>query len=668
MSNIPCKALGILLVATLAAHAQNFPATANPRIVATPVANSSFAPNMGLAFLSDGRMLFLGASTSTSPGNGSMGQGYITPADGGNALYLATGLSRSGDLTGVTFTKILDSLTGPPPGVVVVNDTVYVQDRTAFYRVKSLNPTGGTAKSKNAEALINAPTLDSNFVWLRGESGHQFVFTPQYHDGRFYAAYSGAIKTGGHSDAPPTSTVTGALLCWPKGKPCVGSPTTGPNAAFTRAAGGLRSPNGLGTNGVYMLYADNQGSFNGGNPIHIFRPGQPMVTYGTRQSTLANAGGAASANTTNTKRGWAEDLPYQPPVIWIPYSPFASTSQPLYLNHGPYRGDWIVGDVNASGMGRLHVEEVDNTGNFQASFHLFSGSTINAIGSTEGKAINRMAMSPDSAIYVGTVLRIGNWPSGTAGPVFRVTLKDTALFEILAVRSRKSADGSSNGVEVFFSQPVNPATATTSAFALQQSNFSLGANYGCNTILCQNKTPQVTAVTLSNDNRKAFLAIATPDTSIGAAHFGTIGTGNNSTGVWGGPGKQDRTLRVTVTGVTSAGGSSLFHNVAWLGWHFQATKPFDPANTDLVPTPVRQLEAARLASSITVRFLPGTLDVGLAQQGRATVSVYGVNGALKAQQTGSTGSFRFDTRSFGRGLHVLRVRQGATTHSRSVML
>jgi hypothetical protein len=659
----------LLLLAAIGANAQNFPATANPKIVTTAVPNTSFSPSMGLAFLSDGRMIFLGASVNTvqPPGSGAMGQGYITPADGTNALYIVSGLSATGSLTGATATKILDQLTGPPPGVVVVNDTVYVQDRTAFYRVNSLNPTGGTSKAQNATRIINAPTLDSNFVWLRGESGHQYVFAPQYHNGRFYGAYSGSIKTGGHSDAPPTSTYSGALLSWAKDSI---APTSPPNAGFTRAAGGLRSPNGMGTNGEYMLYADNQGSFNPGNPIHLFKPGQPLVTYGTRQSTVANAGGASSANTTNTKRGWAEDLPYQPPVIWIPYSPFASTSQPLYLGHGPYKGHWIVGDVNASGMGRLFVENVDNSGSYQASFHLFTGSSINSVGSTEGKAINRMAVSPDSAVYIGTVLRIGNWPAGAAGPVIRMTFRDTSIFEILALRSRKSAAGDANGVEIFFSQPVNPATITPANFTLLQYNYSLGANYGCNTILCQQKTPTVTAVSLSNDNRKAFLTIATPDTSIGAAHFGTIGVGNNPLSVWGGPGKQDRTLRVTVnSAVRSAGDATLLYNMAWMGWHFQSAASFDPANTDVTPTSIQGLkpEVAWLASSVRVQTLPGVLNVTVDRPGRATVSLYAMNGALKAELSG-TGGFRFDTRTFSRGLHVLRVKQGGTVYSRALML
>jgi hypothetical protein len=253
--------------------------------------------------------------------------------------------------------------------------------------------------------------------------------------------------------------------------------------------------------------------------------------------------------------------------------------------------------------------------------------------------------------------------------VFRINLKDTALFEILAVRSRKNAAGTANGVEVFFSQPVNPATVTTTSFALLQYNYSLGANYGCNSILCQQKTPQVSAVTLSNDNRKAFITISTPDTSIGAAHFGTIGVGNNPTGVWTGPGKQDRTLRVTATGVTSATGSSLFHNVAWMGWHFQATRTFDPANTDVVPTSLegRSLEASRVASVLTMRNLGGVLDVRVNLPGRVTASVYSITGVLKHEQTSATGSFRFDTRNLGSSLHVLRVKQGGTVYSRSFM-
>jgi hypothetical protein len=655
----------LTLTAAVGASAQTFPTTVNPYIQTTAVPNSSYA-NMGLGFLSDGRMIVVGAATSTSPGNGSMGQGYITPADGNNALYLVSGLSRTGTLaSGVTFTKILDSLTGPPPGVVVVNDTVYVQDRTAFYRVNSLNPTGGTAKSKNATRIIKAITLDSNFVWLRGESGHQYHFTPQYHNGRFYAAYSGAIKTGGQSDAPPTSTYSGALLSWAKDSII---PDNAPvNAGYTREAGGLRSPNGMATNGEYMLYADNQGSFTPGNPIRLFKPGQIQVTYGTRQSTTANAGGATGI--TNTKRNWAEALPYQPPLVWVPYSPFASTSQPLYLPYGPYKGHWIVGDVNAAGMGRLWIDNVDGSGNYQASFTLFTGTTINATGASEGKAINRLALSPDSAIYVGTVLKIGNWPSGTAGPVFRINFRDTSLFEILAVRSRKNAAGTANGIEVFFSQPVNPSTVLTSSFALQQLNYSLGANYGCNAQLCQTKVPTVSAVTLSNDNRKAFLTIATPDTSWGASHIGTIGVGNNGNGVWGGPGKQDRTLRVSVTGVTSATGASLFYQYAWMGWYYQSTLPFNPANTDVVPTSVQGLkpEVAFLARSVSVQSLPGMLTVTLNRPGRATVSLYGMNGAFKAERSGD-GTLHFDTQSLGRGLHVLRIKQGGTVYSRAVML
>ncbi len=658
----------LLLAAAGGAFAQTFPTTTNPRVVLSTVPNTSY-PVMGVGFLSDGRMVVLGAAINTSPGNGAMGQGYITPADSNQAVYLVSGLSAKGALSAVTVTKILDSLTGAPPGVLVVNDTIYVQDRHAFYRIKSHSPAvGATSKNVNATRLVNVPTLDdSTFSWNRGESGHQYVFTPQYHNGRFYGAYGGSIIPGGWSGAAPTSTYSGAMLSW--GKSVV--PTGTPNAGLSKEAGGLRSPNGLATNGQYMIYTDNQGSFNPANPIHFFRPGQPLVTYGTRQSTSANAAGAATNQINgNTKRNWAEDLPYQPPLIWVPYTngPSRSLTQPLYLDHGPYKGHWIMGDATISGMGRLFVDDVDNSGKYQGSFTFFTSGINTSGGTSSGKAINRLAASPDSAVYVGTVLNIGNWPAGTAGPMSRLSFRDTSVFEIISVRSRKSADGTQNGVEVFFSEPVNPTTITTSAFSLQQLNYVLGANYGCNATVCTTRNPTVSSVTLSTDNRKVFVAIATPDTSIGAAHIGVLGTGNNPTGIWGGPGKQDRTLRLTLNSVTSATGSALLHNWAWMGWHFQATTRFDPANTETRPVPVLSRPVDRLAAAVNIRAFGGVLDVQLASPGQATVSLYTLNGSLIAQQSGSTGLFLIETNALGKGLHVLRIQQGKTVVSRRVTL
>jgi hypothetical protein len=50
------------------------------------------------------------------------------------------------------------------------------------------------------------------------------------------------------------------------------------------------------------------------------------------------------------------------------------------------------------------------------------------------------------------------------------------------------------------------------------------------------------------------------------------------------------------------------------------------------------------------------------------VSIYSLTGELKAEQTSATGSFQFNTRAFDRGLHVLRVKQGATMVSRRITL
>jgi hypothetical protein len=680
-----------LLLGAIGAHAQDFPENQpNPRVVLTNVPSTDFG-NMGMGFLSDGRMVLLSNGTIALTSQSDLGGGDIQnpTATRDFAVYLISGLSAKGALTSVTATKILDQLTGPPPGIVVVNDTVYVMDRTAFYRINSLAPTGGISKAQNATRLIDIPALDSTFTWNRGPSGHQWMFTPQYHNGRFYAAYSGSIRRPAASGVPQSNTLSGAVLSW-KRDSVVGpyASTSAPqnNKGYRIEAGGLRSPNGIATNGQYMLHSDNQGSFTPGTPVRLFKPGQSMVTYGHRQGTLENRGGGSisdvspNSNNTdaanaNTARNWAEDLPYQPPVMWIPFSPFRSASQPVYLTFGPYAGQWLLGDVNGIGMGRLWVDDVDSSGKHQASFTLFSGGALNKFGITgsgnaANRAVNRMIVSPDSALYIGSIYRRdGNWSSGATAPVMRVTFKDTSIFEIMAVRSRKSADGSANGIEIFFSEPVDSSTVSAGSFTLTQNMYSLGAAYGCGTS-CGSKNLTASAVSLSADRRRAFVTIATPDTSVGAAHIGTLGVGNNPRGVWGGPGKQDRTVRVTINAaVRSASGASLYYNIAWMGWFYQSTRTFKPNVVENLNVSIAGSRVHLLASAISIRPSAGMLSVNVDLPGRFTVGLYTVNGALKQQQTGSAGAFRFETGTLGRGVHILRVRQtDGTVHSRPFML
>jgi hypothetical protein len=681
-------ASALLLAAALGVVAQDFPtAGVNPRLVLTNVPNTNFG-HMGLDFLSDGRMVLLSNGSIALSAQSELGGGDIVPWSSTKdySVWIVSGVSATGSLAGASAVKILDQLTGPPPGVVVVNDTVYVMDRTAFYRINSLAPTGGTSKAQNATRLIDVPGLDSNFTWNRGPSGHQYMFTPQYHNGRFYAAYSGSIRRPAASGAPPTNMVTGGVLSWARDTvvapySSTASPTN--NLGYRREAGGLRSPNGMGTNGAYMLNADNQGSFNPGNAVRMYKPGQPLMTYSHRQCTAANLGGASASEcnptqtnniaAANTIRGWAEDLPYMPPVIWIPFGPFRSISQPHYMHHGPYKGQWLLGDVNGHGVGRLRVENVNGQEHYQASFTMFAGGSLNAFGITGSgnrayRAINRMATAPDSAIYIGSIYRRdGNWSAGETAPVLRVTFKDTSVFEILAMRSRKNATGTGNGVEIEFTEPVNPTTITTAAFSLVQYNYGMGAVYGTNSTVYSSKNPTVNSVAVSDDGLRVFVGINTPDTSIGASHFGTYGVGNNTPGVWAGPGNQDRTLRVTLgSGVRSAAGASLFYNVVWLGWNFQSNQTFTAGPVSI--SPAMRADMDRLSAAISTNSMAGTLNIQISLPGQTSVSLYSLTGELKAQQSGATGSFQFNTRALDRGIHVLRVNQGNAVVSRRITL
>ena len=61
-------------------------------------------------------------------------------------------------------------------------------------------------------------------------------------------------------------------------------------------------------------------------------------------------------------------------------------------------------------------------------------------------------------------------PVGETAPVLRVTFKDTSVFEIMTMHSRKDAGGTANGVEIRFSEPVDPTTINTAA--ISNSNVS----------------------------------------------------------------------------------------------------------------------------------------------------------------------------------------------------
>jgi hypothetical protein len=345
-----------------------------------------------------------------------------------------------------------------PSGVSVVDDKIYVSDRDAFYSIP--DNTAPADPSANKKKIIG---------WPAGPRWHQWVFTPLYHGGKFYAPYSGSIRPGGPSDVPATSEWSGAFLSWnPDG------------SGLAKVAGGLRSPNGAGMNDAGdMFVMDNQGSWLPGCTFMHMKPGK---FYGHRQSPPQAP-------------NWAESLPYQPPAVWIPYPAYqfagSSNSQPVFISKGPYAGQWLAGDDTGPGLIRMALEKVD--GDWQGAVFHFTNGMGNA-------AINRMAWGPDGTLYIGTLEHYGNWPGNGYMPFYKMTFNEGKIaFEILAIHAFK------DGMELEFTEPVAAGSAPPN-FQVSQWHYTRGANYGC----CKDATEPrtVSAVQTSADGKRVFLKIA----------------------------------------------------------------------------------------------------------------------------------------------------------------
>jgi hypothetical protein len=591
----------------------NYPYAVHPGFTVSEV-NIPMISDMSINWLSNGNMVLTTCETA-----GNYGGGGIPNPNPSSGVFLV------GNVTGSNLTvKQIASMFRQPTGAVVVKDVIYVCDRDGFYKINSLSPSDITA---NRSLVVEwpkeaAPANFSNGAWNNGY-WHQFVFCPIHYNGRFYAPYSGTIKLGGASDNPPSTSFSGAFLSW----------SDGGSGGFERIAGGFRSPNGanIGPGGM-MMVSDNQGSWEPSCPLDLVRSGR---FYGHRQDKGYAPNFAQAANDAGT-------MPYDPPVAWLldggapsGGGPGQSASQPLYLDRGPYAGDWIIGDNNSKGISRVTLDPVTGSGvsgQYNGSVTFFT----NGFGSQGSEAgVNRLALHPSgNIIYVGTLGTLGNWPTSKVMPFYAVRIdsgKAAASFEIRAVRSRQ------DGIEIDFTAPVDPATAVAGSFALNQYQLKRQDAYGAGND--EIAAPSIGTVLVSDDGRRVFLQLG----NVAAV---------------------DRVLKIAASGIRSASGSPLFFNEAYFTHNYQSHKPFEAGITALRNGP----SGLFMDNHVTCRLQAGSLTVEVGLAGSYRVSLHTLGGALLEDKAGS-GPASFTFTGAGRhGLRVLQVVQGKRTILKPVFL
>ncbi len=560
---------------------------------------------MGLAFLSTGDMVWLR----------SQDQYFSPPSPNSQAgVWLVSNMATNPTI------RPLSLQFREPTGVAVGDsDEIMVVDLDGVYKVTSLNPSNTSA---NRTLVLAAPPSTPTLPY------HTFIFCPIYYDGMYYAPYSGTMIPGGYADANPSGPYSGSVLAW----------KSDGSGGFTKYAGGLRSPNGGGggPNGV-MMFTDNQGSWNPSCAFNIIKLNK---FYGTHQDAGYTDNWAGIANTAGT-------LPYQPPAAWFlqsvavgpTYGNSQSTAQPLYMDRGPYQGDWIMGDCSEEGISRVSLDPVNGgtgiSADYNGSVQWFT-SGISTNGTIP--CPNRLVWDPThNNIYMGTLGPLGEageaWPAAnSAQPFYKIAFNDSVIkasFEILSVHSR------ANGVEVVFSQPVSTASAVAGSFTLHEWQIKRQQGYGAgnNSVT----PPAITGVQLSTDQTRVFLNI-----------------GNQAV--------IDRVLVITAAGIRSqSGGSPLIYDQTWFTHNYQSTVPFDPAPTSVADREVDKFMQDRVQQTL----LGDAVKVQVDLQGAYTVALSSFNGARVEVKNGFNPN-EFTLPAPGRGLYILQVRQGKHGYVRPV--
>lgn len=584
----------------------NYPYAVHPGFTVSEV-DMPKVSTMGIDWLSTGQMVLITCQTADNYAGGS-----VPNPNAASGVWLVS--DPAGAHPSV---QQIASMFRQPTGGAVVNDVIYVSDRDGFYKIKSLHPSDIAANRALAIQWPNEtpPKNFSNGNWNNGW-WHQWVFCPFYQGGKFHAVYSGTIKIGGASENPPSTSYSGAFLSWnPDGA-----------GGLEKTAGGFRSPNGAAGGGGMMMVADNQGSWEPSCPLDLIKPGR---FYGHRQNKGYAPNWAQAANDAGT-------MPYEPPVAWLldgdapaGGGPGQSASQPLYLDRGPFAGDWIIGDNNSKGISRVTLDPVDGNDKYNGSATFFTNG-FGAAGSEAG--INRLSWHPDQEIiYVGTLGTLGNWPTSMAMPFYAVRFDHDAVaatFEIRAVRSRKG------GVEVELSQPVDASSARPASFSLNQYQLKRQDGYGAGND--EIAAPAVSAVRLSTDRKRVFLEI-------------------------GDAAAVDRVLKITAAGLRSSG-APLFFNQTVFTHNWQSSQPFQADASAIAP----RRSDPFLENHVTCRLQGGSLSIEVDLRGDYSVELRSARGALLEDRAGrGPGRFAFAGR---RGLCVLRVSQGERAFLKPVFL
>jgi hypothetical protein len=421
--------------------------TAHPGYTLSSMIPPGLEPEVtGMDFLSDGRLV-----VSTWGGS----HAKLTPPSQNGNVYIFDNINQD-DNTKVTYKTFATKLQ-EPLGLKIVNDTIYVTERTALSMLVD----------KDKDGLMDADGYRKVSTFTTGSLRHEFFFGLVYKDGFFYGAQSLSLNSGA-SFVPQVSANRGTFVKIEK--------ATGKSEYI---AGGAREPFGIGINPRgEILSTEVQGSWNPACALTMVKPGRfyghPLVSQVPASPFDA--------------------MPYQPPAVLLPESEIANApGQPVYIDNGIFKDQYFYGDVYYGGIQRVFLEKIN--GEYQGVVFRFSA------GFTSG--VSRLAFAPNGDLFVGEIGDAGggNWlesGKGTFG-LHKLKANGKTAFEMLTVRSRPK------GMEIEFTEPVAADANLVTNYQVKSWHYTRTADYGGNKI--DAKTLTVTSAQVSPDKKKVYLEV-----------------------------------------------------------------------------------------------------------------------------------------------------------------
>lgn len=376
-----------------------------------------------------------------------------------------------------------------PLGLKVVKGDIYVAGRDQITRLKDLN---GDGEADLYENFNNDTVVTPNY--------HEFVLDLHTDSkGNFYYA------KGAPWEPSVTSPHQGTILKI--------SPDGRNMEVF---ATGLRAPNGM-TVGPddTVLVGDNQGHWMPSSKLNLVRKGSflGMVPAAQRELTLRYPDGREirmnpsdpEARQKAGLKGWDGAMPiptgYDTPICWLPMRWDNSSGGQVYVTSdkwGPWKGAPLFMSYGKCLLYGVLLDQVD--GDVQASMVPFNLKFQSGV--------MRGRFSPrDGQLYV---CGLKGWQSAATrdGGLYRVRYTGKP------VHMPVKAHVASNGLQLTFSTPLDPASAQDAAgYAVETWNYRYSGGYGSDefSVTTQGKKGhdklEVSAVRLSADGKTVFLAV-----------------------------------------------------------------------------------------------------------------------------------------------------------------